>query len=339
MTDGPCASPVSVRAPDAVPPAGRHPEVRAASAAPVDVATPGLVLVAGAYSVDLVFRELAGPVAYGTEVWAEGFSMVPGGAFTLAMGLRRLDHDVVWAADFGNDAFSRHVLATARDEHLDERAFRHHDRPVRNITVALSHPGDRAMVTYEDPVPPRPLAELIAAYRPAALMLPYLQYGPEVSEALDIAARTGTQVLMDCQDRPGSVDMPEVQKALGKVDVFAPNAAEALRITGTHTVDDALEVLAGLVPTVVIKQDREGAVAVGNGERVAQPSPPVEVVDTTGAGDCFNVGFLHRRLAGGTLAACLAAGVACGTASVTAAGSSAAPDTAGLRRWLARVTA
>ncbi len=299
---------------------------------------PGPVLVAGAYSVDLVFREPAGPVAYGTEVWAKGFSMVPGGAFTLAMGLRRLDHDVVWAADFGDDVFSKHVLATARDEHLDERGFRHHARPVRNITVALSHPGDRAMVSYEDPVPSRPLAELIATHRPAALMLPYLQYGPEVSEALDVAARTGTKVLMDCQDRPGSIGMPEVRKALGQVDVFAPNAAEALRVTGARTVDEALEVLADLVPTVVIKRDREGAVAVGNGERAALQAPPVEVVDTTGAGDCFNVGFLHRRLAGGTLAACLAAGVACGTASVTAAGSSAAPDTAGLRRWLARVT-
>ncbi|MEU9124016.1 carbohydrate kinase family protein [Streptomyces sp. NPDC048506] len=297
----------------------------------------GGVLVAGAYSVDLVFRGSAAPVAYGTEVWAEGFGMVPGGAFTLAMGLRRLGREVVWAADFGTDPFSREVLAAARAEGLDERGFRHHRRPVRNVTVALSGPDDRAMVSYAEPVATRPLAELIAAYRPTLVMLPYLQYGPGVSAALDVAAELGTEVFMDCQDFAGSVDMPEVAKVLGRVTVFAPNAAEALRVTGTASVDDALEVLAGIVRTVVIKRDSRGAVAAEGGARIAQPSLPVDVVDTTGAGDCFNVGFVHRRLAGGSLAACLAAGVACGAASVTAAGSGAAPDADGLEEWLARL--
>lgn len=68
------------------------------------------VLVAGAYSVDLVFRDLTEPVAYGTEGWTEGwtegFGMVPGGAYPLAMGLRRPGREVVRAADFGADPFS-----------------------------------------------------------------------------------------------------------------------------------------------------------------------------------------------------------------------------------------
>ncbi|MFK0294016.1 carbohydrate kinase family protein [Streptomyces sp. NPDC090442] len=297
------------------------------------------VLVAGAYSLDLVFRELAGPVAFGSEVWAGGLGMVPGGAFTLAMGLRRLRHDVVWAADFGSDVFSREVLAAARAEDLDERAFRHHVRPLRNVTVALSGAEDRAMIAYEDPVAVRPLAELIATYRPAVVMLPYLQYGPEVSAALDVAAQHGARVFMDCQDYPGDVGMPDVAKALSQVQVFAPNEAEALRITGTDSAAEALEILADLVPVAVIKRGGAGAIAAEAGRRTAQAAPAVPVVDTTGAGDCFNVGFLHQRLAGGSLDECLAAGVACGTAAVTGPGSGAAPDTAGLRAWLARLPA
>ncbi|WP_310727359.1 carbohydrate kinase family protein [Streptomyces sp. N2A] len=300
-------------------------------------AVDGRVLVAGSYSVDLVFREPAEPVAYGKEVWADGFGMAPGGAYTLAMGLRRLGREVVWATDFGTDPFSREVLAAARHEGLDERGFRHHPGPVRRVTVALSRPDDRAMVSYEDPVAVRPLAELIEIHRPALVMLPHLQYGPGVSAALDVADRVGAEVFMDCQDFAGTVDMPEVAKVLGRVAVFAPNAAEALRVTGAGSVADAVEVLAGLVRTVVVKQDAAGALAAEGGVRIAQPSVPVEVVDTTGAGDCFNVGFVHRRLAGGTLAECLAAGVACGAAAVTAAGSAAAPDAAGLERWLARL--
>ncbi|MFG3497061.1 carbohydrate kinase family protein [Streptomyces sp. NPDC047928] len=297
------------------------------------------VLVVGAYAIDLVFRDLAGPVAFGSEVWAGGLGMVPGGAFTLAMGLRRLGRDVVWAADLGTDVFSREVIAAARAEGIDERAFRRHPGPVRNVTVALSNPGDRAMIAYEDPVTARPLAELVDTYRPAVVMLPYLQYGPEVAEALDVAARHGTWMFMDCQDYPGHIAMPEVRKVLSRVGVFAPNEAEALRLTGAADVDEALDLLAGLVPTVVIKRGAHGAVAAEDGRRAAQAAPPVPAVDTTGAGDCFNVGFLHRRLEGASLGECLAAGVACGTAAVTGPGSSAAPDTAGLRTWLSRLPA
>lgn len=297
------------------------------------------VLVVGAYAVDLVFRELAGQVAFGTEVWAGGLGMVPGGAFTLAMGLRRLGRDVVWAADFGSDVFSREVLAAARAEGIDEHGFRHHPQPVRNVTVALSGPQDRAMIAYEDPIPARPLAELIETHRPAVVMLPYLQFGPEVSEALDVAARQGAEVFMDCQDYAGHLGMPDVAKALSQVQVFAPNEAEALRITGTASAAEALEALADVVPVAVVKRGGDGAVAAEGGRRAARAALPVPVVDTTGAGDCFNVGFLHERLAGGSLDACLAAGVVCGAAAVTGPGSSAALDSAGLRARLARLPA
>jgi len=295
------------------------------------------VLVAGAYSVDLVFGDLAGPVALGSEVWSQTLGIVPGGAFTLASGLRRLGREVVWAADFGTDVFSRETLAAARAEGLDERGFRHHARPVRNVTVVLTNPQDRAMIAYEDPVTPRPLGELVATYRPAVVMLPYLQYGAEVSTALDMAARQGAQVFMDCQDYAGHISMPEVQKILSQVQVFAPNETEAVRITGAGSVEEALDVLANFVPTVVIKRGGNGAVAAENGQRVVQASPPVPVVDTTGAGDCFNVGFLHRRLEGGSLIECLAAGVVCGAAAVTSAGSSSALDATSLETWLSRL--
>ncbi|MFJ9406647.1 carbohydrate kinase family protein [Streptomyces sp. NPDC101393] len=295
------------------------------------------VLIAGAYSVDLVLTDLRGPVSAGTEVWASGLDMVPGGAFTLAMGLRRLERQAVWAADFGTDVFSREVLATARREDMDEAGFRHHQRPVRNVTVALSDRQDRAMIAYEDPVTARPLAELIDVFRPAVVMLPFLQFGPDITDALEVAAQHGARVFMDCQDYPGHIGMPEVRKALGQVDVFAPNESEALRVTGTGTVEEALVLLSGLVPTVVIKQGAAGAIASTNGRRAAQASLTVPIVDTTGAGDCFNVGFVHRWMDGGPLHDCLAAGVACGAAAVTGPGSSNALNAAELATWLTRL--
>ncbi|MEU6236596.1 carbohydrate kinase family protein [Kitasatospora sp. NPDC047058] len=295
------------------------------------------VLVVGAYFADLVFRELGGPVRPGAEVFAGALDLLPGGAYTPAMALHRLGHDVVWSTDFGTDLFSGQVLAAARAEGLDETAFRHHPGPLRSVTVALSAPGDRAMVSYQDQVTGRPLAALLRDHRPAVLLLPQLRYGAEVLEALRLARRLGTEVFMDCQDVPGTLDTPTVREVLAQVDVFAPNADEALRLTGTGEVDEALDLLGGLVRTVVVKRGAGGASAVRDGKRYDVAAAPAGVVDTTGAGDCFNAGFLHARLRGREVPDCLAAAVACGAAATTGPGSSRAPDAAELREWLARV--
>jgi sugar/nucleoside kinase (ribokinase family) len=295
------------------------------------------VLVVGAYFADLIFRDLSHPVRPGTEVFAGGLSLVPGGAFTLAMAMRRLGHDVVWATDFGNDLFSAHVVALARAEGLDETGFRHHSIPLRSVTVALSSPADRAMISYRDPISPQSLGPLLREHRPRVLMLPRLRYGAVVLAGLTVAHELGTRVFMDCQDVPATLETPTVREVLAQVDIFAPNAAEALRLTGTARVEDALEVLADLVDTVIIKRGGAGAAAVQGGKRYDVAAVPVEVLDTTGAGDCFNAGFTHALLTEQPLAVCLTAAVACGSAATTGPGSSAAPDLAWLQHWVSRV--
>jgi sugar/nucleoside kinase (ribokinase family) len=296
-----------------------------------------VVLVAGPWFADMIFRGLSRPTVPGTEVFAEEFNLLPGGAFTLAIALHRLGHDVVWSTDFGNDLFSQHVLSVARAEGLNEVGFRHHRIPLRSITVVLSYPSDRAMTTYQDQISPPPLSILLRQHRPRMLLLPALQYGRDIEAALCLAHELGTQVFMDCQDIPGTLDTPLLRDALRQVDFFAPNTDEALRLTGTSTVEDALDALADLVDTVIIKRGSVGATAVRHGQRYDIASIPVMAVDTTGAGDCFNAGFVHAQLTGNDLAGCLAAAVACGAASVTDVGCCAAPNLVQLKRWLSRV--
>jgi sugar/nucleoside kinase (ribokinase family) len=57
------------------------------------------------------------------------------------------------------------------------------------------------------------------------------------------------------------------------------------------------------------------------------PAYPVEAIDTTGAGDSFNAGFLHRWLAGAPLVECLRLGAACGALSTRGLGGTAAQPT------------
>jgi sugar/nucleoside kinase (ribokinase family) len=82
--------------------------------------------------------------------------------------------------------------------------------------------------------------------------------------------------------------------------------------------------LADLVPTPVIKLGAQGAVGLERGRLVRVRPPRVEAVDTTGAGDAFNAGFLWACLQGAPLARCLLAGNICGALSTRAPGGTAA---------------
>lgn len=73
-------------------------------------------------------------------------------------------------------------------------------------------------------------------------------------------------------------------------------------------IDHVLNRLGKLFPTVVVKLDREGAIARTGSETVRAPAHDVPVVDTTGAGDAFNAGFFAAYLDGRPLAQAVEAG-------------------------------
>jgi sugar/nucleoside kinase (ribokinase family) len=112
------------------------------------------------------------------------------------------------------------------------------------------------------------------------------------------------------------------------VDLFLPNAGEARRLTGTETTEAAAEILAAFCPLVVIKQGACGALARTRELQIQSPALDVAVLDTTGAGDCFNAGFLYSHLRGDPLETSLRYGNICGGLSTTTHGTEATPTAA-----------
>ena len=79
---------------------------------------------------------------------------------------------------------------------------------------------------------------------------------------------------------------------------------------------------------MVIKRGSDGALAREGATVVHSPALPLSVCDTTGAGDCFNAGFLYARLAGLPLPACLQRGNICGGLSTLSRDTATLPTAA-----------
>ena len=295
------------------------------------------VLLVGDYFCDLIFTGLPIMPSLGTEVYGTGFDMMPGGSFITALALHRLGLRAGWACDFGNDVFSRFVLELARQCGLDDSLFRLHDRPIRNISVSMSFPQDRAFVSYSDERDSLPLMPLIEKYKPRCLLLPSLQFDESLVELTMAAHRHGGLVYMDCQHTDQTLNTPGLAEALRRVDIFAPNTTEAIQLTGAATVEAAVAQLAELTPLVVAKLGADGAMAQAGTQVIRVPGISVKALETTGAGDCFNAGFLYGYLHGKPLETCLRCGNICGGLSTTACGgATAAPTAAEVEEWLRR---
>jgi len=293
------------------------------------------VLAAGEYYCDLIFTGLSTTPAYGEEIIASGLSTRPGGCYNMALGLTRLGLRAAWAADFGTDLFSRLVLDTAKADGIDPVAFRQLGRPAPMVSAAFADTRDRGFITYRgaDVLPPD--LDLIARLRPRWLLQSF-RYTSEWLRFIWAAKDSGISIFGDCNGDDVTLQCAGVREFIGLCDVFSPNETEALRLTGTASVDAALDALIEITPAVLIKRGANGVTASIDGRRYDETAPAVEVVDTVGAGDAFAAGYLAGVLWDLPVAGQLRAAVACGTLSTTGAGNSANPTAAELNAFVDR---
>ncbi|MGB9672647.1 MAG: carbohydrate kinase family protein [Anaerolineales bacterium] len=265
------------------------------------------VIVVGDYCLDLIFSGLPSFLELGKEVVARDFAMVGGGTYNTAVALHRLGVKVGWATDFGNDLFSKLVLEMAEKDGLDNALFVQHTIPLRRITVSASLSNDRAFVAFYDDGPTIPAAiKALTSASAKVLYIPALYTGPAFDLGLPLVRARHIQIVMDGNSYDDAVlKDPKVRKALKNCTIFMPNRAEACRITALDNLEQAMYKLGELIPLVVVKDGANGAFACQDGKIIHVDSIPVHPVDTTGAGDCFNAGFLKAWLEGQPLEECL----------------------------------
>jgi len=285
------------------------------------------VIHLGPYFCDLIIASLADLPQLGTEIYGTELHMVPGGAFNTTYALQRLELKTGWISDFGSDHFSQFVLEKIKDLGIDTTFFKIHDHHLCSLSVAFSFQYDRGFISYMDPCEPWNLIEILETYRPSIFLVGGLEYGPAFLDFAAAARQLGITLVMDCQYRDVTLQTPGVIEALRSVDLFMPNCCEAFRLTGIHDTAESVRILAQYTPQVVIKIGREGSVAYSEGNGTRVPAIQVSrVMDTTGAGDSFNAGFLYGFLHGVPIETCLKYANLMGGACVTGFGVSQIPN-------------
>lgn len=292
------------------------------------------VLVLGEYFCDFILTGMHEQPRLGADLFGERLEICPGGAFIITNALTRLGAKAAWAADLGNDMLSRFILDEAIKLGLDTTLFHTFDHPLRRMSLSFSFAHDRGFISHCDPLDWFFPMSLFEKYRPSwTINVPF--GGPEDLENLQKLRGIGTKVYADCQYVDFTLERPGIIDGLQLVDVFAPNESEALQLTQTASPEAALDILAQYTPLVVIKCGKRGAIARQGTETWVSPALDVNVIDTTGAGDCFNAGFIAAMINDYPVETCLRWGNICGSLSTTKHGGVAgAPSLAQLESYL-----
>jgi sugar/nucleoside kinase (ribokinase family) len=292
------------------------------------------ILVAGEINVDLILTGERVRPDFGHERLVQDATLTLGSSSVIfACGAARLGLRVGFVGMAGADAFGDFMLAGMAEKGVDVSHVRRLSGRKTGVTVSLSEPRDRAMLTF-----PGTIADLCTEDVPDALLgaarhlhvsSAFLQEKllPGLAGLLARAHGQGCTTSLDTGWDPAERWNGYLHAALEHADVFLPNEEEAPRIAAAATPEDALEVLARRVPVVAVKLGARGAIAAAGGERAECGRFQVEVVDTTGAGDSFDAGFIYGYLAGWPLVRCLRLGCACGALSTRAAGGTGSQAT------------
>ncbi len=301
------------------------------------------VLVAGELNTDLVMTGLPSLPILGRELVGTGFRMTLGSSSAItAVRLATLGVPVDFIGWVGADEMGRYVVQQLAAAGIGTLHIRTIPDAATGVTLVLTYPRDRAMVTY-----PGVIAgfdgqditrEMLRGYTHLHVGSFFLQTGLQahLPAIFQMAHTSGLTTSLDCGWDPSEQWQNNLylRPTLAATDWFFPNESEATALTdGSSQLSRLAEQVSG---TVVIKRGGDGATAIYAHETLHRPALAVEVVDTTGAGDAFNAGYLYATLTGQPDPLTFA--VACGAQAVTQIGGTThAPTAEQLKQFIANL--
>ncbi|MFZ5881723.1 MAG: carbohydrate kinase family protein [Chloroflexota bacterium] len=284
------------------------------------------LLVAGEINPDLILSGNVTPEFGQVEKLVDHAALTIGSSSVIfACGAARLGLKVAFIGVCGGDIFGRFMLDEMHKRGVDGSHVIVRSEGQTGLSVILNAGVDRAILTH-----PGLIAELQASDIPDDLLRQarhlhvasyFLQtkLQPGMPALFRRARSLGLSTSLDTNYDP-SGRWAGFDELLALTNVFLPNEAEAKSLTGAGDADEAAARLGSRVEAAAIKLGARGALGARASQRVRVPSIPVQVVDTVGAGDSFDAGFVYGYLQGWEMERSLRLACVCGALSTRQAG-------------------
>lgn len=287
------------------------------------------ILIAGELNVDVFMSGLKQAPEFGREILCDGYQELAGSSTgntictAASLGLK-----TAVFGRLGKDRFGDIMLAALKRYDVDTRFVDISDTYQTGVTVSMSNDRDRAMVTYfgdtinafEAHEIPVEAAGARHVHMPSFYLNPRVQAG--LADVYKKAHELGMTTSLDAGWDESGRWHDHLDEVLVHTDFFFPNESETEAITGESDPVKGAQILASMGCNVVVKCGGNGSYYCAKGSRdvLHFPSYKTRLVETTGAGDSFDAGFLHAYLNGKDIAGCMRMGNAVGALSVQRAG-------------------
>ena len=292
------------------------------------------VTALGELNVDIILNDIDGFPEMGKEKFAGKMTVTLGSSTAIfAANVACLGARTAFAGMVGRDSFGSLVSESLRAKGVDTRFLIESPDYATGATLVMSYDEDRANLTYQgamdhmgfDDLSPDIFRESRHIHISSVFMQSALRR--DFSRIFEAAESGGVTLSMDTQWDPKEEWDFDCAAILPHVDVFMPNETELKAITRTDDLSGAISRIRPYLRQVaVIKCGSRGSILVKkDGEVSEMPSfLNSHVVDSIGAGDSFNAGFIYGYVKGMSLTECQRLGNLTGAVNTTAAGGTGA---------------
>jgi sugar/nucleoside kinase (ribokinase family) len=247
----------------------------------------------------------------------------------------RLGHSAAIVSGVGDDDFGRCILERFRRDGVDCRHVCVVPHKVTGVAfVTYFEDGSRRFLYHWDGTPavmarapaPAEIGEPRFLHIMGCALMPNADFRAEVFKAVRLFADRGAKISFDPNIRlellSGRTAESIVGPVLGSSSVLLPGERELAMLTGLEDVDAAAGRLLEKPPmeTIVVKRGSRGCTVYRKDGKLDVPPYKVHEVDPTGAGDCFDAGFLCGLLENRPIRECAEIAAAAGALNAAAFG-------------------
>lgn len=289
------------------------------------------VSIVGELNLDIILSGLPENLQLDREHLASDLKVTLGSSSAIfAHNLALLGNQVGFSSAVGSDSFAETCLQRLGESGVVISGVRRVPDRQTGLTVILPQRAGRYILTYPGTMSEMRYEDLDLDYVCRAkhfhLSSYFLQRAlrPRMAELFQQAKQVGLTTSLDTNDDPDDEWTEDLLAVLKYVDVLLPNEHEACKISRTRDARSAANWLSSRVPLVVIKCGPQGALAQRGSDIFEVDAQAGDVVDTVGAGDSFDAGFIHQYIRGANIEDCLKFGNVAGALSVTRAGGTEA---------------